>query len=865
MGEVYKALDTRLDRIVAVKVLSGPAEELPALTERLRHEAQSLSRLNHPHICTLYDFAEATGRDQAPLSYLVMEYVEGETLAARISRGALPVERALAHGAEIADALDRAHRTGMTHGDLKPANIMVTRTGVKLLDFGLSRRRSARLAPNWADAATQSLALPAPSSVEGTLQYLAPEQLEGGVVDERADVFACGAVLFEMLTGRRAFEGDSPAAVIAAIVGGVPPRVGQLVPGVPPGVERVVALCLAKVPDERWQHAGDLSRELRWLATLLDDAGPRAARPGVRLLWWPVAAGLAVVAALGLAIWALVRERPATMPVLQTSLVLPDGLRFSAVRGAGPLALSPDGRLLALAAIDAAGVSRLFVRQLDSQGAEPLDGTEGAEGPFWSPDSKSLGFVAQGQLKTVVVGGGRQVTTIAPEAMNATATWNRQGQVLFTPRDGAGLMVVDVTGGAPRTATRLDTAKGEQTHRNPRFLPNGRDFLYVASGRNGSVVAQRALYAASLDDSRSPVRLVENVSGAVYSDGFLLFLRDATLYAQAFDPERLQVGGEPRVLAEHVESGGASAGSFAVSDGGLLAFRPWQSGSQLAWFDRQGRQLSVLPDVAAYGDVELSPDGLNAAVSVLDPLTNTRDLWILDLERGVRTRLTSDPGDEVAPVWSADGTRLLFTSNRLGHFDLYEKATSGMDAETLVFADEADKYPTGWDRGSKQVLYWTYSAEGSEMRVLTSGRQAPRPFLPSPVSPGRLAPHGAHVAYFSAESGRSEVYLVPFPAATRRWQVSSGGGSLARWRADGREVFYLGRDNQLMAAPIDRTTDGVDIGRASALFEARQVGVRYHYDVTPDGNRFLVNITRGASAVSSVTLLQNWPRLLETK
>lgn len=867
MGEVYKARDTRLDRIVALKLLSGQAEEMASLRERLQHEARALSQINHPHICTLYDIAEASADSlPGPVSYLVMEYLEGETLAERLGRGPLPIERALVYGAQIADALDKAHRAGIIHGDLKPGNVMVTKGGVKLLDFGLARRRGATLPPDWANAATRTASLGTPDAVVGTLQYLAPEQLEGHPSDERTDIFASGAVLYEMLTGRRAFEGDSPAAVIAAIMRRDLSCVSELVPRASSAIDHVVAACLSKDPDDRWQHAGDLMHELRWLAaTSTSEAkttpvAVRAARS------WQIAAALLFLSSLGLLALLLSRPRPAEVSTYRTSVLLPEGLRFPSggtVGGGGRMALSPDGRTLAVVVSDPAGMQMLWLRPLEGQTAMPLAGTEGAGSPFWSPDSKSIGFVAQGQLKTIEVAGGEPVLVASP-AMNATGSWNREGEILFTPAAGSPLAVVSASGGAPRPVTALDEAAGDQVHRNPVFLPDGRHFLYVAvGGRSGSTSARRVLFATSLDAAAAPVRVLDNASGARYSDGHLLFLRDATLFAQPFDPDRLSLGGEPKVIAEQVETGGAVAASFTISDAGLLAYQAAsQAGSQLVWFDRQGNQLGSVGDAAEYGDVELSPDGRQAAVSVLDVSTGTRDLWIMDVTRGVRTRFTFDKADDVAPVWSRDGSRVIFTSNRSGHFDLYEKAASGVGAETPVYADASEKYPTSWLSDARVLLYWTFSTEGTEVRLLPLDGGHLRTLLPSPVSPARFAPDGRHVLYYSTESGRSEVYLVPFPTPTRKWQISNAGGTLARWRPDGKEVFYIGRDNKLVATPVNATTDRVEIGQPVPLFDARPVGARYSFDVAPGGERFLVNTVRGASAVTTVTLVQNWNRLL---
>lgn len=866
MGAVYKAVDTRLDRTVAIKLLSGPPENVTALRQRLEREARSLSRLNHPHICTLFDIGETNG-DLAggPVSYLVMEYLEGETLAERVARGPLPIDRALVLGAQIAEALDKAHRADIIHGDLKPGNIMLTKGGVKLLDFGLARQRGGALPADWASAATRTVSLGTPDGLVGTLQYLSPEQLEGRPSDERADIFACGAVLYEMLTGRQAFQGDSPAAVIAAIVGGEVTPIAQIIPQVSAAVEHVVTGCLARDPDQRWQHAGDLTHELRWLIASGGWERKPTSGTAASSRWWPLAAAGLLTVALALAAALALRPSAPAAPLYRTSVLLPDDLRFptgGTVGGGGRLALSPDGRTLAVVAVDSRGTQMIWLRPLEGTTATPLPGTEGAGSPFWSPDSKSLAFVAGGQLKRIETAGGQPMVITSP-AFNASGAWSQTNEIIFTPGANAALALVPASGGTPRPVTTLNAQGGEQLHRSPAFLPDGRHFLYVAVvGGNAATQARRAVYAGSVDGDAAAL-VLDNASGVRYSDNHLLFIRETTLLAQPFDAGRLTLSGEPRIIAEQVETGGAAASAFTLSDSGILAYQASATGgSQLIWFDRQGRQLGTVGDAASYGDVELSPDGRQVAVSIIDPLTNTRDLWLVDVGRGVRTRFTFDKGDDVAPIWSRDGARIVFTSNRSGHYDLYEKAATGIGPETLVYADASEKYPTSWLSDARMLLYWTFTAEGTELKLLDQASRAARTFLSSPVSPGRFAPDGRFVLYYSSESGRSEVYLLPFPAATRKWQVSSNGGSFARWRPDGKEVFYVSRDNRLAAAPIDIQDDRVTLGQGEPLFEVRPVGARYPYDVAPGGERFLVNTLGGASAVTAVTLVQNWNQLL---
>jgi Tol biopolymer transport system component len=859
MGHVYRARDTRLDRAVAIKVLQTDLSENLHARERFEYEARAISHINHPHICTLYDIGEEGG-----VSFLVMELLEGETLAVRLQRGPLPIDQAIAFAGQIADALDKTHRVGIVHGDLKPENIMLTKAGVKLLDFGLSRRAPA--AQGSTDSVTTATTIGAPGVVVGTLQYLSPEQLEGKPPDARSDIFGLGAVIYEMVTGKKAFNGQTPAAVIAAIMKHDPPPVSELRPGTPPALEHVVDTCLAKDPDERWQHAGDLARELAWVGASAPMAPATASAGGRRWIWIATSAALLVLlAALGA--WALMdRVAPDVFPT-RTSVLLPEGLQFpagGAVAGVSRFAISPDGRKLAFVAIDAGGNQRLWVRALDSVNPAPIAGTDGALSPFWSPDSGTIAFVAQGRLKTVDVKGGTPVVIASPAA-NTTGAWTRDNVILFTPTFTSPLSSVPASGGTPQQVTTLDKAAGDVLHRSPTLLPDGKHFLYVAAGpRAGGTIGPRAVYVGSMDRQEPAKLLLDSGTGVRYGQGHVIFVRENTLMAQPFDLDRLALSGEPRPVAEQVELMAPGWASFALSDSGLLAYQPSSEGSQLVWFNRGGQELGTVDGAAGYDDLELSPDGHRAAVSVVDPAVRTRDLWIFDVDRGVRTRLTADNNDDVAPIWSPDGARLAFASNRNGHYDLFEKGASGLDGETSILADDAEKYPIAWLKDGRRLL-WSVEirAASTGVSILPAGQnQKPVRFLGPPVNTGRLSPDERWLAYTSPESGRSEVYVVPFPMASRRWPVSTAGGTQPRWRRDGKELFYAGRDNRLMAVTIDASGRDLKIGEPQPLFEARPVGARSFYDVSPDG-RFLVNVVRADSASPSITLVQNWTAALK--
>jgi len=857
MGEVYRARDTRLDRTVAVKVLKASLAHDPEFRERFEREARVISQLNHPNICTLHDVGQ-----EGAIDFLVMEYVEGETLAARLARGQIPLDQAMAYGIQIAEALDRAHRQNIIHGDLKPGNVMLTKTGAKLLDFGLARQLPAAL-PQVSDSLTQAFTMNA-SPVLGTLPYLAPEQLEEKRPDARTDIFSLGAVLYESVTQERAFPGDSYAAVIAAIMRSQPPSMAVRRP-TPAALDRAVATCLAKDPDERWQNAGDLARELKWIAaggSLGPVAAPVSARtPRLRL--WIAAIAVLALSTLVMAITMLLGRTPATT-VYRTSILLPEGLLFPGagqLGGIGRFALSPNGRRVAFVASDPEGNVRLWVRSLDSLIAMSVPGSDGAGSPFWSPDSSMIGFVAQGQLKTVDPSGGTP-TTITP-AFNVTGSWSSANIILFTPSPASPLHAVPATGGTPRPVTTLDPALGDVLHRNAFFLPDGRHFLYVAvSARTGETTGARAVYVGSLDSNQSGRLLIDHGSSVAFSQGHLVFLRDNRLVAQRFDLDRLELTGDPTPITEQVELAGQSSTPFSVTESGVLAYQPASGpGSQLVWLDRDGRRLGTLGEPADYGDIVLSPDGRRAAVSVLDAAVNTRDIWVFDISRGVRTRVTFDPSDDVAAAWSPDSNQLVFASNRAGHFDLYRKAAAGIGSDELIFQDESEKYPTAWSPDRRSVLYWTFGSEGAQVRLLTLGAESSTSFVGPPANPVRLSGDGRWAAYSSTESGRSEIYVVAFPKPSEKWQLSNAGGSLPQWRGDGREVFYAGRDNRLMAVSLEVRGSELQVVAPQALFDVRPVGPRSFFDVMPDGQRFLVNSRRTDSLSSSITLLQNWTSL----
>jgi Tol biopolymer transport system component/predicted Ser/Thr protein kinase len=868
MGEVYRARDTRLDRIVALKILPAHLAERAELRERFEREARAVAGLNHPHICVLHDVGQQDGTD-----FLVMEYLEGETLAQRLTKGPLPIQQALQYAIEIADALDKAHRKGITHRDLKPGNIMLTKSGTKLLDFGLAKLQQEVVpATPESQLPTMKSGITGAGTILGTLQYMAPEQVEGDAVDSRTDIFAFGAVVYEMATGKRAFEGKSQASLIAAILERDPPAMASLQPMTPAALDRVVRKCLAKEPEKRWQAASDVCDELKWIA----ESGSQSAAVApmvtasktplrdARLGW--IVATACFIAALIFGSFLYLRHAPEPPRAVRFSLFPPDkwilaGTGAVTTGASAPVAISPDGQRVAFVAASAEGKTLLWVRSLDALTAQELAGTEGGTSPFWSPDSLSLGFFASGKLKKIDVSGGSPITLCdAPD--NRGGTWNRDGMILFAPTNISALQKVSVSGGVPAAATVL--GQGELGHIRPSFLPDGRHFLYsTIAPRPGS---GGPIYVGSLDSNERKLLLNATSANALYSQGNLLFLRETTLVAQPFDARRLALTGDASPIADQIRVSGSMQpyAYFSASENGALAYQMGAetASSQLLWFDRTGKQLGALGDPAAYTDLELSPDGKRVSVSIPDE-GKGRNLWIYDVARGLRTRFTFDPADQLTSIWSPDGGRIVFNSRRKGSLDLYQKAANGAGNEEVLLEDNLDKSPASWSPDGKSILYVSSGASRSnDLFVLPlTGDRKPVPFLQTQFSEteGRISPDGRWVAYVSNESSRNEIYVASFPGPGGKWQISSGGGNYPRWRRDGSEIFYLAPDNKLMAASVNSKGASFEVSAVKPLFATR-IAFRgsYKYDVSPDGQKFLIDSAPEQATTSPLTIVLNW-------
>ncbi len=868
MGEVYRAKDTRLDRIVAIKVLPPHLADSSELRERFEREARTIASLNHPHICTLHDIGHQNGTD-----FLVMEYLEGETLAQRLLKGPLPLEQVLQYAIEIADALDKAHRKGVTHRDLKPGNIMLTKSGTKLLDFGLAKLKQ-EVAPGnvqLSQLPTANDPLTAQGTIVGTLQYMAPEQLEGKEVDARTDVFAFGAVVYEMATGKRAFEGKSQASVIGAILKDDPPPMSSLSPMTPLSFDRVVKRCLAKEPEKRWQTASDLCEELKWIAEGGSQDGipaPVVARWKIRERMTWVVAGIAVVAALALGLVQF-RETPPETQVLRATILPPDSTTLDFTNGMSLPALSPDGKRIVFGARSANGTQPLWVRSLDALTAQPLTGTEGAAFPFWSPDSRFIAFFADGKLKKIDASGGPTLT-LADAPLGRGGSWSRDGVIIFAPTNAEGaLLRVSSSGG---TSSPISTARG----RLPWFLPDGRHFLYQTQPGNGN----ETIHVGSLDGGENKV-VTEGGSNALYAQGYLLFLRDGTLMGQPFDAKRLVVAGEAVPVAEQIQRvlNTGTVGVFSVSETGILAYRTGESagGVLLTWFDRSGKPGATVGERANLIAFQFSPDRKSLAAAIQE---GPKDgIWTYEVSRGIRTRLTFGPAiDSREPVWSPDGRSIVFTSNRGGHYDLYRKSSNGAGTEELLYKDDLDKTPTSWSTDGKFLLYQigTFSrippgTTGVDIWALPLTPQRPGdPLKPFHVLQGpfnefdaQFSPDGKWIAYTSNESQRNEIYVTLFRPPPSEFggkrQISTAGGFLPRWRPDGKEIFYVGPDRRLMGAEVEAKGETIEVGQVRPLFSAIDTTQGNPiYDVSADGQHFLLRTSPEEKSRDPLTLVQNW-------
>ncbi|MDQ5870866.1 MAG: protein kinase [Acidobacteriota bacterium] len=858
MGEVYRAKDTRLERTVAVKVLSSHLSASPEVRQRFEREARTISQLSHPHICALHD----VGRE-GEIEYLVMEYLEGDTLADRLAKGPLPIEQTLRFGVQIADALDKAHRQGIVHRDLKPGNVMITKSGVKLLDFGLAKAFAPASKQSSLTALPTQHALTQEGTILGTIQYMAPEQLEAKESDARTDIFAFGCVLYEMATGEKAFSGENQASLIGAILHKEPAPVSTIQPTAPPALDRIVKTCMAKDPEDRWQSAGDVGKELRWIAEGSQVGSAVVALPRrTSRDWLPWAvAGLLLVAALFLVNEVRHLRTVKSVGAIHSYLDPPEKTSFRLTGDdAAPVVLSPDGER---AAFGAGG--KLWVHSLATGGVAPLAATEGGRFPFWSPDSRSIGFFSDGKLKVVDASGG-PVRSLCDAPNGRGGAWGTSGVIAFTPDFRGGILRVPDSGGAPAPLTQMEDGTRHTTHRWPSFLPDGKHVIYLAANHANPRSEENGIYVVSLDGG-TPRRLISSNDTAQYASGWLLSVRDKSLMAFPFDAKRIEITGQPLRVADDVNFDfGVWRGSFTASENGVLAYQiAWGGkGGRLTWFDSSGRRGAPVAEKSEAYAPEISPDGRRAAVVIGDP---NNDIWVYELERGVQTRLTTDAQVQISPVWSPSGEEIVFVQGLRRNrpdFVIGTLAADGGRKPKEIFSSKERIEVSDWSTDGRYLLLDKGNIGATDVWVLPIADPSKGfPLVQSQFleRSGQFSPDGRWVAYTSQHTGRDEVYVTSFPSGGTRWQVSGGGGTQPRWKSDGRELFFVSADNDLTVASVDGSGARFEVKEVRPLFRVNMFsGPRfglYGYDVAVDGKRFLVN-DAGETSVPRVALVVNW-------
>jgi eukaryotic-like serine/threonine-protein kinase len=880
MGEVYRARDSKLGRDVALKVLPEAFARDAERMARFQREAKVLASLNHSNIASIYGL-EDSGATHA----LVMELVEGPTLADRIKQGPIPMDEALRIAKQICEALEYAHERGIVHRDLKPANVKVTNDdAVKVLDFGLAKAVQGEASEvDISTSPTMSRMATLAGVLLGTAAYMSPEQAKGKPVDRRADIWAFGCVLYEMLTTKMLFHGETVTDTLAAVVRAEPDW-SALPAATPLRVRVLLQRCLQKDPKQRLRDIGDARisiDEVRSGAPLETSSfgSPVPFPAWRRLVPWAVA-GVCFIAALGVLAWALSQHENSPARLIAAQILPPPGTSFALLGtvGFGPPLVSPDGSKIAFVAVATDGTRKLWVRSLGSVTVRALEGTDGASMQFWSPDSRDLGFFANGKLRRIPAAGGSPLDlSDVSSVVIRGATWGANDVILFTPTVGSGLFEVraNASGAPPQPATQLDKSRKESSHRWPQFLPDGKHFLFFIES---AIPGNSGTYLGSLDGGQARQVLLGHRAALYVEPGYLLFMREAVLMAQRFSPKTLQVSGDAVPIVDHVEAGSAPffAGNFSASGvGGYLVYdggTPGTAPIHLSWFDRSGTQLGEIEPPADYESPRLSPDGKKLAVTVVDPISSNFDIWIQDLDKGSRTRLTFGEGTvSIAPSWSPDGSTITYQSNPDGRYGLFQKAADGTGQPTSLFADEANERVPRSSRDGRYVVFQRQTADGATTQIWAMplfGDRKPFPAVQShtdALAPD-ISPDGKWLAYVSAESGRNDVYIVPFGHIGGKRQVSTAGGDLPRWRADGKELFFLSRDGKMTAAEIGESANGIEIGKVQALFQTHTSPLAsWSYDVTPDGKKFVVVSEDPHLGFAPVTLVANWTELLKQK
>jgi eukaryotic-like serine/threonine-protein kinase len=857
MGEVYRAKDTRLSRDVAIKILPKEMCADAARKQRFEREAKTISALNHPNICVLYDVGCQDGVD-----YLVMECVEGETLAKRIEKGPLPLEQLLKYGTQIAEALDRAHRVGIVHRDLKPSNVILTSSGAKLLDFGLAKPFSAP-----ASMATMTISAPSTpvtqeGTIVGTFQYMSPEQVEGKDLDSRSDIFSLGTVLYEMWTGQHAFTGKSQLSVASSILEKEPEPITSLRPLTPVALALTIKKCLEKAPDDRWQSASDLASQLKWISEGGVGTGS-ASLAGKSKTHWIVAGVAAVISVtLMIATWAWWHFRTRVEAVVRLAVTMPPNQPL--VTRTSAVALSPDGSRMALVTLQD-GVTHLALRDLSSFEIKFLPGTEGAEMPFFSPDGEWLGFFADGKLKKILASGGAAIAIASVQNFSG-GTWLRDGTIVYTPDWSGGMYRVPASGGKPELLMPVQPGKEQDWQSGPKALPDG-DILFTR--RTGESIDESSIAVVSMKTGKS-TNLIERATDAHYSpSGHLLYLSHGTIMAVPFDEKNLKIKGTPLPVLQGVQTPNGEFAHFSVAENGTLAYVPGGATGDhnvLVSVDRTGKQVALSAPPQPYEDLTLSPDGKQLAMTVVGE--QQWSVWIYDLQQKTFKRLTFD-GDNRDPLWSADGKRVIYSSSRNGRKSLFWKPVAGPGGEEELLSVTAQALPDAVSKDGRYLVYDILARGSNGFYLLPlQGERKPQQLFAEPslgTTLGALSSDGNWFAYASGESGRAEIYVRRFGATAGKWQVSTEGGYQPSWSADSRELFYRGADSRMYSVVVSPGADFVP-STPRPLFSFPCVAAAHDYAPTPDGQHFIcIQQPQSEWTATQVNVVLNWAKELSAK
>ena len=855
MGEVYKAKDSRLDRIVAIKVLPATFALNDDIKLRFEREAKTISSLNHPNICTLYDVGKQDG-----LQYLVMEFIEGETLSEKIKRGPIPMKEFLEISIQVADALDKAHRQGLIHRDLKPGNIMLTKTGAKLLDFGLAKIQLENSAPG-VQSITQTTPLTGVGTLLGTMQYMAPEQLEGAEADTRSDIFAFGAVMYEMATGTKAFGGGSQASLIASILKEEPRSVSEISPQLPPILEQTISQCISKDPELRWQSVADLKRSLQWIADGKVGAHSHSLIPQNRstretIIMVGLICFILTTALLSYMFFTQAEEEKI---VSRFTVEIEQGLsNINWPR------ISPDGKLIAFRAVDSTGTRRIWIRALNSLEAYPLFGTEKADRHYWSPDSKFLTFFDDNKLMKQAVSGGQ--SQLLSEGINGSdCSWGTKDIILFDGASGDPLRMVSSNGGQITTTAEVDAAAGENFIGWPWFLPDGENFIFVANSSDSSGKISSKIKVGSINSAESKLLhdLKIEVRLEYCKDGYILFIQDNNLMALPFDDKKLEVTGEAKPIAQQVALF-QNAYSFSISDNNTLLYHSSSSNatSQFSWVDRKGKEISKVGAIGNYLDGELSPDETKITYALQEDGNNS-NIWVYDLVRNIPTKLTFDEMDETWPIWSPDGKYIVYASNKNGTYDIYQKKFNGLEEAELVYRNDSGQVGiTSYTSDGKMAVFTLLKGDRNIGILHLDDSNRVDLFANSSFSEqmGRVSPNDKYIAYLSNESGRLELYVRQLGIGGGKWQLSNEGAVFPRWGKDGTELFYINFSGDLVTIPVS-INDVFEAGNPEVLFKtALQSRIGFQigpYDVSNDGQRFLLNSRLTGASTKKMIIVIN--------